>query len=89
MSAMYTSSRFKQINTEMAGASFHVAKSNLNRVFDLEPTELTLYHFYDPENPLHEEYNKDISNYFISQANKASVDVRSIDLSEIITKSDI
>lgn len=44
--------------TEMQGQKGGIERTRLNQMFEVITDEITIYHFYNSRNPLHDEYNK-------------------------------
>ena len=75
------------INTEMISRKDN-EQYRLNQMFDVISDEVTIYHFYNSNNPLHEDFNRKLSKNFKESVNKANAKVWSIDVFDLDASSD-
>ena len=68
-------------NTEMEFRNLE--KNKLSKMFDLVTDKINVCHFYNSNNALHDEFNREASLKIREAANKACAEVVSIDISEL------
>lgn len=62
------------VNTEMISSKQN-EQHRLNQMFDVISDEVTIYHFYNSANPLHEDFNRTLAGSFKQHAHKANAKV--------------
>ena len=76
-------SNFKMPQFSEMQSSESVAKARLNQMFEVLPDEITIYHFYNSTDLLHDEFNSKISDSIKTGAEKACAQTCSIDICDL------
>jgi hypothetical protein len=88
MAILYGGLKLSKIQN-FAEMDAHLSKVRLSQMFEVIADEISIYHFYNSSNSLHDEFNSTFSEVLKNGCKKACCEVCSIDISELEEKDEV